>query len=75
MAKAREYTKWGTVVGTGAASIDIVLMEAECPLTESEIAGEIRKRGLKSRGAIGSHLNTLKRRRHVVNTAFGWARV
>ena len=71
----RGYTRWGTVVGTGAASIDIVLMEATRPLTIREIEDEIRHRGLPERGAVSSHLNTLKGRGHIINTPDGWCRV
>ena len=75
MGATREYTAWGTVVGTGAASIDLVLMEATRPMSVREIEEDMRRRGLPERGAISSHLNTLRQRGHIVNTPEGWCRV
>jgi hypothetical protein len=71
----REYTAWGTVVGTGAASIEIILMEASQPLSIHEIEEEVRRRGLTERGAVSRHLNVLKGRGHIINTPAGWCRV
>lgn len=74
MKVSREYTHWGTVVGTGAASVDLVLMETSTRLKVAEIAEEIMKRGFKQRGAIECHLNTLKRRGYIDRTSNGWGR-
>ncbi|MBP3958002.1 hypothetical protein J8F10_22330 [Gemmata sp. G18] len=70
----RAYTVWGTVSNTGASSIDIVLIDASRPMSIREIEEEIRRRGLPERGAVSSHLNTLKKRGHIVNTPSGWCR-
>jgi repressor of nif and glnA expression len=75
MAAKRRKTAWGTTLGTGAAAIEQILRIATRPLSEREIEGEIRGKGIEPRGAISSHLNALKRRGHIVKTAFGWARV
>jgi hypothetical protein len=75
MSSPRAYTAWGTVVGTGAASIEIVLMEATRPLTVLEIEEEVRRRGIPERGAVGRHLTVLKERGHIINTSEGWCRL
>jgi hypothetical protein len=74
---AREKTAWGTVVGTGAASIDAVVMDIPVgrQFTEDEVEAEIRRRGLPERGAIGRHLDTLQDRGYVQRRDGGWRRV
>ena len=74
---AREKTPWGTVVGTGAASIDIVVMGYPIgrEFTEDEVDLEIRRRRLRERGAIRRHLETLRDRGYVRRSDNGWRRI
>lgn len=76
---AREYTDWGTVEGTGAASIDTVVMAWPVghEFTEGEVESEIKRRGLPTRGAIRRHLETLRDRGYVQRSdrPQGWRRL
>jgi hypothetical protein len=74
---AREKTSWGTVVGTGAASIDIVMQQFPLgrEVSEQEILSEIARQGLKSRGAIAQHMWTLTNRGHIAQSGKGWKRI
>lgn len=73
----REKTAWGTVVGTGAASIDTVVMDFPLgrQFTEDEIESEVRRRRLRERGAIRRHLETLRDRGYIQKRDSGWRRI
>jgi hypothetical protein len=75
MARTPETTVWGSRLGTGAASIDLVLLEAPFPLTVEQIEVEIRRQGLKERGEVARHLYSLRMRGHVTRVASGWVKV
>lgn len=74
---SREKTEWGTVVDTGAASIDIVVMVRPIgqKFTVDDVELEIRRRGLPERGAIREHLDTLRKRGYVERRDGGWRRI
>lgn len=65
-------TAWGTELGTESASIDLVLMEAQKPLSAKEILEEVRRRKLPTRQQANPHLSTLKRRGYVTNSGGKW---
>ncbi len=67
-------TAFGSAADSGAGAIDTVLIEADRPLTETEIIAEVRRRKLKERGGVGSHLQSLRRRGCIVSTPAGWVK-
>ena len=77
MATRGETTRYGSGIGTGAGSIDVVVMDIPVgrEFTEAEVEAEVRRRGLPDRGAKGQHLRTLKERGYIRKTDNGWARV
>lgn len=73
---AKERTRYGSGEGTGAASLDIVIMEIPVgrEFTETEVDDEVERRGLPRRGAAGQHLRALRDRGFIRKTDNGWIR-
>jgi predicted HNH restriction endonuclease len=75
MRKKPERTAWGSIIGNGTASIEIVLLDAAGPMSVPQIDAEIRRRRLTSRGAIYQHLKTLERKGFIRWSDDGWQKV
>jgi hypothetical protein len=71
-----ERTRYGSALGTGAASLDIVVSDIPIgrEFTEAEVAAEVHRRWLPERGAIGEHVRALRNRGFIRRTDNGWVR-
>jgi hypothetical protein len=68
---------YGCRIGTGAASLDLVIkvIPLEQEFTEEEVAEQVRRWGLTERGAVYEHLYSLQQRGHIRRTDAGWVRI
>ena len=74
---AKNQTPYGSGEGTGAASVDLVVLEMPLgrEFTEAEVEDEVRRRGLPERGAVYEHLRALRNRGFLRKTDTGWVRL
>jgi repressor of nif and glnA expression len=72
-----ERTRYGSGPGTGAASLDMVILDIPLgrEFTEAEVTDEVRRRGLPERGAVGQHLRALRERGFIRKSDNGWVRI
>ena len=70
-------TRYGSRVGTGGASLDIVVLEIPLgrEFTEAEVVDEVRRRNLPERKAVYQHFTALRNRGFVRKSADGGVRV
>ena len=73
---AKERTRYGSGEGTGAASLDIVIMGIPLgrEFTEAEVREEVLRRGLPERGAVKEHLRVLRGSGFIRKSDNGWIR-
>ena len=74
---AASTTRYGFREGTGAASLDTVIMGIPLgrEFTVEEVDAEVRRRGLPARGAVREHFQALKNRGFIEKSENGWVRV
>ena len=75
--ESKNKTRYGSGEGTGAASIDIVVMDMPLgrEFTEAEVVDEVRRRKLQERKAVDKHLYALRNRGFIRRSDNGWVRI
>jgi hypothetical protein len=73
----RDRTQYGSRSGTGAASLDTVILDFPLgrEFTAAEAAAQVQRRRLPERGAIREHLRALRERGFLRRTGNGWVRL
>jgi len=72
-----QTSPYGSRIGSGAGSIDIVVhaIPVGASFTVEEIEQKVREQALPERGAVYEHLRSLTMRGHICKSENGWQRI